>query len=245
MNRLKNVKVFDTARELNEAAARFCLNIANEAISKRGRFTFCLSGGSTPRGLYALLSSEPCKNKFPWNNTFLFWGDERCVPFQDGRNNAHMAYETLIDKVAIPGSNIFPIPVDLPPFDAAQEYEQTILQFFVEEQPCFDLILLGLGEDGHTASLFPGTSVLNEKKRLVKEVIVDDDRLNRITMTAPLINMAHHILFLVSGANKAEILSKVTTISTQPPQFPAQLITPQNGDLTWYVTLNKNMNAER
>lgn len=235
MNQINKIKVFRSVNALNESAAQFCLNIAEEAIRSRGRFTFCLSGGKTPKSLYYLLSSDPYKDLIPWKNTFLFWGDERYVPKDDERNNAHMAYGVLINKVSIPPANIFPIPVKLSPADAAIKYEETLLHFFGDEKPSFDLILLGLGENGHTASLFPNTKVLHENSHWVKEVYVEDQRLYRITMTAPLINMARNILFLVSGADKATILHRILTSSYQPDRFPVQLINPGEGSVSWFA----------
>lgn len=229
------IQVFQTTEELAEAACKFIIRIATKAVDTRGRFTISLSGGNTPAQLYALLSKPPFSNQIPWNKTFVFWGDERCVQSNDEQNNAHMTKTLLLDHVAIPPSNINPIPVDLQPTEAASEYENTLKKFFGNEPPCFDCILLGLGENGHTASLFPGSDVIFEHKRLVKEVYVTEQKMFRVTMTADLINRAHHIMFLVEGESKAEILNTVLTDSYQPAQFPAQLINPVHGNLNWFV----------
>jgi 6-phosphogluconolactonase len=171
----------------------------------------------------------------PWKSTFVFWGDERCVPADDERNNAHMAGAVLLRKIDLPSSHVFPIPVNLPPSDCARQYEETVRVFFGNGAPRFDLILLGLGEDGHTASLFAGTDTLREKSHWVKEVFVEDQWMSRITMTAPLINKARHILFLVTGEKKSGILKTVLTANRRPDRYPAQLIRPEQGDVCWYV----------
>ena len=153
----------------------------------------------------------------------------------DKDNNAYMAKSILLDKINIPAENIFPIPVNLQPVEAAQEYENTIRHFFGSQPPHFDLILLGLGENGHTASLFPNTAVLDEKNRLVSDVYVQELAMSRITMTAPLINMARNILFLVAGKNKDAIVEKVLYSTYEPHKYPAQLIQPINGVLYWFI----------
>ena len=229
------LRVFSSVDLLNIAAAELLVQIAAESVKARGRFLLCLSGGNTPKSLYALLSVNPYPDLIPWENTFVFWGDERCVPADDERNNAHEAAEVLLKKIKLPAAHIFPIPVNLPPANAANRYEQTLRDFFGQNSPCFDLILLGLGENGHTASLFPGTAVLREKLHWVQEVFDKEQQMNRITMTAPLINQAHHILFLVSGAEKSGILATVLTAPLQPDKFPAQLINPGHGILSWYA----------
>jgi 6-phosphogluconolactonase len=232
---MKSLNVFQTVDELNKAAIEYIISIANKAIKESGRFTISLSGGETPAKIYSLLSESPFNELMPWEKTFVFWGDERCVPLDSERNNAYNAILLLLSKVAVPKSNIFRIPVNLAPAEAAANYEKTINDFFEVESPNFDLILLGLGENGHTASLFPGTEVVNEQGKGVREVYVKEENTFRITMTAPLINSAHHILFLVTGEKKAIILKKVLTGSYQPDKYPAQFIKPVNGDLFWFV----------
>jgi len=170
----------------------------------------------------------------PWANTFVFWGDERCVPFGNKDNNAYAAIHLLLDKVAVPLSNIYRIPVDFPPPIAAEAYERTLRNFFTTDEPSFDLILLGLGENGHTASLFPGTAIINESARWVKEVYVEEQAMYRISMTIPIINRSRNILFLAEGTGKAGILKKVLS-DAEPDKYPAQLIKPVNGNLYWFV----------
>jgi 6-phosphogluconolactonase len=229
------LKVFSTAEAMNESTARLLLDLAEKSVKERGRFVLCLSGGNTPLGLYTLLSMKPFSELVPWKRTYIFFGDERCVPSDDERNNAYMATSALLSKIDLPLSNIFPIPVDLPPAEAAKKYEESLQRFFGEEVPRIDLILLGLGDNGHTASLFPGTAVLSEKSRWVKEVYVDELNMYRITMTIPLINKARHVLFLVTGEDKSQILKTVLTAPFQPEKYPAQLIRPEIGDVSWYA----------
>ncbi len=232
---IHNLRVFQTEDALDIAATEFIITIANKAIVERGKFIISLSGGQTPVKLYTLLANPPFKELINWEKTFVFWSDERCVPLNDERNNALMAKEALLNKINIPESNIHPIPVDLPPEKAAANYEKELNLFFGDASPRFDLILLGLGENGHTASLFPDTNVIDEKTEGIREVYVEEEKMFRITMTAPLINQARAILFLVIGKNKAAILKKVLSIPYQPAKIPAQIINPIDGKLYWYV----------
>ena len=229
-----NIRIFESD-ELAKAAAEYLIEIANEAIHARCRFAISLSGGHTPEKLFALLASDPYRTRMAWDKTYVFWGDERCVPSNDEQNNARMAKIFLLDKVDIPTSNIFPIPVDQEPEIAAIVYENSIKDFFGNQPPRFDLILLGLGENGHTASLFPGTDVLSEHAHLVKEVYVAEQKMYRITMTADLINQALNIIFLVEGEGKADILKTVLAGCYEPERLPAQLINPVAGKLVWVV----------
>ncbi len=230
-----NINIFPTPQALSEAAARHIIELAKYYIQKNGRFTVSLSGGSTPERLFKLLAQSPYIDQMPWQNTCFFWGDERCVPLDDERNNAYQAIKLLFSKVNIPANNIFRIPTHLPPQAAAAQYEQTIKDFFGNAKPRFDLTLLGMGDDGHTASLFPGTEVLHDTKHLVKEIYIDKVSMHRITMTAPFINQSHHIIFLVTGAGKAEILKTVLQDNHEPELYPAQLIQPVDGTLLWMV----------
>jgi len=233
MNGQYTLELFENGEAFIKAVADFIIAIANNAVAKNEKFTIALSGGNTPNKLYSLLATDAYSKQMPWKNTFVFWGDERCVALSDEQNNAHVAISLLLDKVGIPPLNIFPIPVNLSPEEAATQYEQTIKSFFGNETPAFDLILLGLGENAHTASLFPGTDVLNERKHWVKEVYVDEQKMFRVTMTVPLINLANNIAFLLTGKSKAEVLKTVLTAPYQPEKYPAQLIKPINGKLFW------------
>lgn len=235
LNQKHNIKVFLTDDELNKAAAEFIISVAEKSIAARERFTISLSGGNSPEKLYSLLAESPFREQIDWSRTFIFWGDERCVSLDDEKNNAHRAKELLLDKIDIPESNIYRIPVNLSPEDAALKYEKEIFAFFKEEIPRFDIMLLGLGDNGHTASLFPETKVITEQAEGVRAIYVEEEKMFRVSMTAPLINRAHNILFLVTGEKKAEILAKVLYGSYLPEIYPAQLIKPVDGDLLWFI----------
>ena len=239
-----DIEIFRTTDLLNKAAAKFIIEIAKESVAAKGLFIISLSGGETPKKLYQLLSQPPFHNQLPWKKTYVFWGDERCVPLKDEQNNAYQAKTILLDKTNIPTSNIFPIPVNFPPEGAALRYEKEIIGFFGNEPPKFDLMLLGLGENGHTASLFPGTKVLEETAMGVREVDIEaalphsssgTKEKFRVTMTAPLINESHNILFMVTGGGKAEILNNVLNGMYQPNKYPAQLIHARDGAMYWFI----------
>jgi 6-phosphogluconolactonase len=230
-----NLNIFQTTDELNSAAAEVIIEIAKEAIIARGRFTISLAGGQTPLGLYSLLAKLPWRERIDWVRTFIFWGDERYVRFDSDQNNAHQAQSIFLSRIHIPTTNIHPINVNLQPDEAAKDYEKDIRTFFGDDPWRFDLVLLGLGENGHTASLFPGTIVLTEKAEGVRDIYVEEEKMYRITMTAPLINQARQILFLVSGSKKREIVKNILTLPYQPEKFPAQLISPNDGQLHWFV----------
>ncbi len=231
----EHIRIFSTVEALIGSAAQLIVDLAKKSVEEKGRFILCLSGGETPKGLYSLLSMKPYCDLVPWKNTFVFWSDERFVPAEDDRNNANMATSALLSKIDIPSTHIFPIPVNLLPEEAAKKYEETLQAFFGNETPHFDLVLLGIGEDGHTASLFPGTAVLNEKLHWVKEVYVDDLKMVRITMTALLINKARHILFLVKGKEKSAILKTILMTQLQPEKYPVQMIRPEQGEVSLYI----------
>ncbi len=232
------LEIFQSADAINKAAAEFIIGVAEKSIAARGRFTISLSGGQTPANLYRLLAEPAYRERLPWKNTFIFWGDERFVPANNIQNNAYLAKTLLLNHIDIPSININPVSVDLDPSKAAENYETTIKELFGNDPPRFDLILLGLGENGHTASLFPGTNVVFENKRLVKEVYLTEQNMYRITMTPNLINKAYNIIFLVEGENKAEILMTILTSPQQPDKFPAQIIKPDYGNLYWFVDKN-------
>ena len=215
---------FDNAELLAKAAAEYFIQSVNEAVQLKGKFTVALSGGNTPAAMYKLLATDFYSQQIDWKNCYFFWGDERCVPLNDKDNNSFNAKNILLDKVPVPKKNIFIIPVDESPVNAAIYYEATIKIFFKTDKPVFDLILLGMGVNGHTASLFPHTTILQETKALVKEVYVDEIKMNRVSFTAPLINNAKHILFLVAGKEKESMLKKVLEGEYKPEEYPAQLI---------------------
>lgn len=227
------LKIYKDLEELSQAAANILLEAAQSATKTGGKFSLVLSGGNTPRRLYELMAEEPYRDQMPWSTTHVFWGDERCVPTDDERNNAHMARQILLDRVPIPEEQIYTIASTLPPVKAAEEYQNTLEAYFGGKSPAFDFVLLGLGENGHTASLFPETAVLDEKRRWVSEVYVPNLQMWRVTLTAPILNQAKKIVFLVEGASKALVLNQVVNGARRPKQLPAQLIHPDQGKLLW------------
>lgn len=229
------IKIFDDIELLSEAAAELMIEIAQAAIERRGKFSVALSGGSTPRRLYALLAEEPFRDRINWKAVHIFWGDERCVPSDDPRSNARLAHELFLDRVPVAADHLHPILCDQDPFRAANAYEAELKAFFGQTHAAFDLILLGLGENAHTASLFPHSEVLREEERWVAAVYVAEQQMYRVTLTAPLINQAHTVVFLVSGSEKADVFQRVIEAEFNPDELPAQLIKPQNGQLIWLV----------
>jgi 6-phosphogluconolactonase len=232
------IRVLTTPQELFAAAAEEVVHAANQAVSKRGRFTIALSGGSTPRSLYNLLAAN-ARTAFPWDRTYFFWSDERHVPPTDPDSNYRMANEAMLSKVPVPPGNVYRMPSENPDAGAAAaEYETTLKKFFGLEpgqSPRFDLILLGLGPDGHTASLFPGTPGLQEKSRLVIANWVESLKTDRLTFTFHVINAARSVAFLVSGTDKAAVLCSVLEENVPGEQYPAKLVQPTDGKLIWFL----------
>lgn len=228
------IRVLKSSQELFEAAAAEFAAQASEAVRAGGRFTVALSGGSTPKSLYTLLATKP---DIPWDKICFFWGDERHVPPDHADSNYRMANEALLSRVPARPENIFRIRgEEKDADDAARQYEQTLQQFFhlsPGEFPRFDLILLGLGPDGHTASLFPETSALKERHRLVVANWVDKFKTHRITLTFPVLNEAKCVIFLASGPDKAPILHQV--LENSSANLPSQQVRPVNGRLLWLV----------
>jgi len=212
--------------------------ISKENVSLRGRFVVALSGGTTPRAMHRLFCEEPHRSEIPWNRTHIFWVDERRVPVSDPASNYGTARRDFLDRVPIPLNQVHPMPASLRPEEGAVVYEKEILRFFQMEPreiPMFDLVCLGIGSDGHTASLFPGNAALGEKERLVAPVRGGYPDVGRLTMTFPLLNHAREIIFLVSGNRKAAILKEV--LEGPAGRFPAQMVQPVHGNLTWLLDL--------
>jgi 6-phosphogluconolactonase len=223
--------------DLSASGAKHIAVLAKEAIQTKGRFTLSLAGGSTPESLYRLLSSEEYSRKIPWDKVHLFWGDERCVPPDHPDSNYRMLRKTLFSAIDIPPENIHRIKGELGEAGAAA-YEETLRMSFKMDGPgfpCFDLTLLGMGADGHTASLFPGTPVLSEEKLWVRNVFVENLKPMRITLSPPVINSAAEILLLVSGEGKAPALKEVLEGPFDPGRYPAQLLRGAKGNVTWLV----------
>jgi 6-phosphogluconolactonase len=229
------IKVFKTDAELLNATAGLIIEKAGKAIEERGRFALVLSGGRTPDALYKMLAQPEWIDKIPWTKTDIFFGDERYVPEDDKRNNAFVAITLLLGKVPIPRQQIHRIPVQTNPEEDAKAYALSISRYFGSEPKKFDLIFLGLGENGHTASLFPYTDVLDGQTEMVKEVWVEEVGMHRITLTAPMINASHNIVFLVQGESKAEVVNDIINGMPQSDKLPAQLIRPVDGELYWFL----------
>ena len=231
------IEVYPDLESLSRAAAALLVRQANLAVAARGRFSVALAGGATPRRTYELLAAPPFKDQAPWDRMHIFWGDERCVPLNDSRSNARLAKEAWLDRVPIPADQIHPLNCAEDPAAAARQYEAQLREFFAGQPPILDLVLLGLGEDGHTASLFPGTAVLKESERWAAPVYLDGADLYRVTLTAPLINQAAVVAFLVAGGAKAGVLREVLHGPRAPARLPAQLIQPPHGELLWLTDL--------
>ena len=228
------VVVPDPAAVAREAAQHLA-DLAQEAVESRGRFSATLSGGSTPGALYSLLVEEPYRGQIPWKQVHLFWGDERCVPPDDAGSNYRLADEALIAHVPVPSENVHRVRGELEPRTAARTYVKTLHDFFCGPRTRFDLVLLGLGSDGHTASLFPGSAALRDTERLVVavEAHYQDRPSYRVTLTLSAINTARQVWFLVTGSEKAGIVQAV--LEGPDSGLPAQQIRPMAGQLTWLL----------
>lgn len=235
----REVIICRDVNELNRKAAEQFISLAGEAISQTGQFTVALSGGSTPKALYSLLASPDYRERVDWSRIHLFWGDERCVPPDHAESNFRMVQESLLSKIQIPSENVHRMMGEKEPEQAATEYEEHLRQFFHLPRggvPRFDLIFLGLGEDGHTASLFPDTAALNEKEHLVATVYVEKLKAHRLTLTLPVINAAAQVTFLVSGQSKTAIVNDIVGLNSDSFIYPAAKVSPIDGQLTWLVT---------
>lgn len=248
-----NLNISNNIDELSLNAAEWMVDYIHKTFQLQDRFTIALSGGSTPKKLNLLLGSDQVKYKIDWQKLHVFWGDERYVPFNDERNNAKMAFDTLLDHVPVPESQIHIMRTDIDADDSAKEYEAILKEYFltdasyrhrdllegaqtINHKPqTFDLALLGLGDNAHTLSLFPGEEVIHEKDHWVRSVFVKEINMERITLTAPVVNLAKRIAFLVSGQDKADAVSHVLLNDYTPDLYPAQVIKPLYGELIWFL----------
>jgi len=232
---MTNIRIAPDVNSLARMIADAIQELASSAISRTGRFSIALSGGSTPKALFELLAADYA-HKIDWKNVDVFWGDERCVPPDDADSNYRMARETLLDHVPLPASNVYRIKGELEPTEAALNYAQTLRTYFHNQLPRLDLILMGMGDDGHTASLFPGTEALNERQRwVIPNHVISAKQTWRITFTVPVINNAANVMFLVAGSGKAARLKQVIQGAYTPNELPSQLIKPTDGVLVWAV----------
>jgi len=230
------IKVLATPEDLAREAADRILRVADEAIALQGRFSVALSGGSAPRPLYKLLATDDYRSAIDWARVEVFFADERCVPPDHPESNYRMARELMLGKLPIPGDNVYRIPGEIEPEEAAKEYGLMLKEKFGDGG--LDVVLLGMGEDGHTASLFPDTPALEETKHRAVANYVERSTTGkswRVTLTAPFINRARNVFVLVTGANKAQRLAEVLEGPRDPRRLPVQLVAPASGKLTWLV----------
>lgn len=228
------LNILESFEEALKRVAEYFKTIARESIAEHEKFSVALSGGSSPKKLYEMLASD-YKDKVDWGKVYFFFGDERYVPKTDPDSNYLMVKKSLFDPLSISETQIFSVNTSVDPQTAALKYAEVIKDFFKGKETRFDLVLLGLGEDAHTASLFPGTPVLHDDIPSAKEVYLQDKKVYRITLNAPLINQARHIAFLVYGEGKAEAVQHVIEDNRVTNNFPAQLIKPGDGELQWFL----------
>jgi 6-phosphogluconolactonase len=229
-----SIHVLRDAGEVAAALADAIVDAGNAAMADRGTFRVALSGGSTPRAAYELLAQDPRRNALSWSDVFVYFGDERCVPPDDEQSNYRMARKAFLDAVPIPPKNVHRIRGEIDPGHAANDYA-SVLRDDLATPPHFDLVLLGLGPDGHTASLFPGSNPDKDDSAWVRAVYAESQAMWRITITPLLINSARTVVFAVEGAGKAQILQTVLEGPRDPVKYPAQIVNPKSGRLTWLV----------
>ncbi len=226
------IHVYKNEEETFDALAAWITYFINKTLLAQEEFTIALSGGETPKKLYQKLSTSPYKEKIKWGRIHFFWGDERVVPFDDEHNNAKMAYDNLLCKVDIPSGQIHKMLTDIKPEKSAKQYEKILHQYFNERQTNFDLVLLGMGEDGHTLSLFPGSEIPHDDNSWVKAVN-SKEKGERITLMPSIVNRSSSVAFLATGANKAKVLKEV--LEGKGQKYPAQLIQPAKNKLHWFI----------
>jgi 6-phosphogluconolactonase len=221
---------------LSTAYAEWLVNYIREVLQRQDRFTIALSGGSTPKKLHELLATPAYKDRIDWTKLHVFWGDERFVPFSDERSNAKMAYDTLLDHVPVPAAQIHVMQTEnISPEASAAAYEQLLHTYFDGKATSFDLVILGMGDDGHTLSLFPGKPVIHETAKWVTAFWLEAQDMYRVTLTHPVVNNAACVTFLATGEKKAKVLYEVLKGERNVDLYPSQIIQPANGQLHWFV----------
>jgi 6-phosphogluconolactonase len=225
--------IYKNADEVCNALAAWIAEMIDTTLQVKEKFTIALSGGETPKKLYQILAAQPYNEKIKWNRVHIFWGDERFVPFDDERNNAKMAYDNLLSKVNIQPDQVHKMWTDIAPQESAKQYEKILHKYFDDKQTTFDLVLLGLGDDGHTLSLFPGSEILQDNDSWVN-IVDSKEKGERITLMPSVVNRSSGVAFLVTGENKAKVLQEILETREQN-KYPAQLIQPANGELHWFV----------
>jgi 6-phosphogluconolactonase len=229
-----NLHISKDMDALSRSFADWLVIYVKEVLSKQDRFTIALSGGSTPKKLYQVLTSDTYKEQIAWEQLHFFWGDERFVPFSDSRNNAKMAFEELLDHVPVVKGQIHIMRTDIDPEASANTYEKLLHSYFDNKPHSFDLVLLGLGDNAHTLSLFPGYEVVMEHKKWVSAFYLKEQEMYRITLTAPVVNQAARVAFLISGGDKAAAVYHIIASEHEPDLYPGQIIQPFNGELYWF-----------
>ncbi|MBO1224135.1 MAG: 6-phosphogluconolactonase [Candidatus Scalindua sediminis] len=242
----KRIHVYPNKEKLVAATTERVINLIGQAIQENGLCNIALAGGNTPREVYSMLAANSYRDRVDWNGLHLFWGDERMVPPEHQDSNFRMVQQTLLEHIKIPDGNVHRIRGEITPEQAASEYAELLHNSFRKDSPRFDLILLGIGEDGHTASLFPDTDAIEECERHAVAVFVP--RLNtwRVTLTLPVLNAAREVIFLVSGNSKSNIIQRIMNIKQPTKDLPATMVNPENGTLRWMLDsdaaalINKN-----
>ena len=232
---MNDIRIFENSEETALAAVKTILTLYQETIAVRERFSLVLSGGSTPKRLYQLLAEPEISGQIDWRQVHFFWGDERCVPPAHEQSNYRMVCEALLDHINVPEENINRMCTELTPSKTAAVYEGVLKDYFQDRKPAFDLVLLGMGPDGHTASLFPGTPAVHENKHWTAAQFIDKLKSWRLTLTPVILNQAVNTVFLVNGSEKAQSLMEVIKGGFNPDRLPSQIIRPQDGRLTWFV----------
>ena len=227
--------IYNTPDEVSKALAEWITQTIETTLQKQDRFTWVVTGGNSPKQLYELLAASPYRERIDWGKLHIFWGDERAVPFEDSRNNAKMTFEHLLSKVPVVRDQVHIMDTTLSPEESANAYEAILHRYFAPEGPSFDLVLNGMGDDGHTLSLFPHTPVIHEQKAWVKSFYLDAQQMYRITLTAPIVNRAYKVAFLTFGANKSNALFEVLKGTPNIDLYPSQIIQPASGELHWFV----------
>lgn len=227
--------IFKDKAELSEKLAEWLVEEIDSVLKNQEYCSLVLSGGGTPQSLYEILAAEPFKHQINWHRIQLFWGDERVVPFDDPRNNAKNAFDLLINHVDIPANQVHIMRTDIATDLSVEAYSALLHRLFEYTTGSFDIVLLGMGNDGHTLSLFPGSPIIHDKDHWVKSVFNPNDKTDRITLMPVLVNRSSKIVFMVEGTGKAAVLKEVLEGECQPEKFPSQIIQPANGELHWFL----------
>ena len=230
-----NIHISKNPDELSVTVANWIVNEVEESLQRTDRFAFLLSGGNTPKKLYELLASDDYRTKIDWQKVDIFFGDERVVPFEDERNNGKMAFDAMINKIPIPPEQVFYIDTKKKPEESAEDYESLLRGYFQNSDHTFDIALLGMGEDGHTLSVFPGTEKNLNNRNWTFSAFVPDQNMYRVSLSPLVVNKSRHVAFLVTGAAKSAVLEKILDEKNKTISYPAQLIKPEHGELHWFL----------